>query len=423
MKFIENIEEKKYEKFIKNHKTKSHFLQSIYYGKVKKLNGFKIITCGLENENNELEAACLIQIKRLFKNINYFYIPRGYVLDYTNKKLIEEMTNNIKVLAKKYHAIFVKIDPDIKLQEIDKEGNKVKDLNIDLVNYLKSLGYKHVGYTNNFETKLPRFTFRLDITKEKEEIRKNMHATTRKILNRKNQYHVNIYKGNIKDLDKFDFCMNETNKRQNIVQGNSKYYRDLYEILNKNKMSDLYIVEVDIKKLKEIYKEKIKEIDNNIKITKEKGKLNDLNNQLIRAKKDYEEILPMKDEIKPLAAYITVKYNNRCWTLTGGNANYLRFLNANYLVYEQMIMDAKDEGYKEIDFFGTIGKPKEDNSAYGIHLFKERLGGEYTEFIGEFDLIINKTLFFLYYKLAPIYNKIIYNLKKIIRKFTVNKIN
>ena len=114
-----------------------------------------------------------------------------------------------------------------------------------------------------------------------------------------------------------------------------------------------------------------------------------------------------KDEII-LSSIITVKYGNKVWTIHGGNSNVLRELNSNYLLYYQIIQDAYKEGYKIVDFFGTSGiaNPDKSDPIFGIHSFKKRFGGEYTEFIGEFDLITNKFMYFLYKNLIPIYRKI-----------------
>ena len=98
---------------------------------------------------------------------------------------------------------------------------------------------------------------------------------------------------------------------------------------------------------------------------------------------------------------MTVKYNKKVWTIHGGNHRLLRELNANYLLYYTIIKDAYDKGYKKIDFFGTIGDPNPKDNGYGIHLFKKRLGGEYLEFIGEFDMILNKPLYILYNNVYP----------------------
>ena len=120
--------------------------------------------------------------------------------------------------------------------------------------------------------------------------------------------------------------------------------------------------------------------------------------------------------MRVLASYMTVKYGNKVWTVHGGNANYLRGMNANYLVYDKMIMDAKDMEYDLIDFFGTTGQDSPDNPVHGIHLFKERLGGRYVEFIGEFDLVIKPGLYHFYTKIVPLYHKIFYSIKKLIRR-------
>ena len=75
----------------------------------------------------------------------------------------------------------------------------------------------------------------------------------------------------------------------------------------------------------------------------------------------------------------------------------LRGLNANYLLHYKIIEDSKNEGYKILDFFGTTGDLK--GTVSGIHLFKKRFGGEYTEFIGEIDLIINPLIYYIYNKI------------------------
>ena len=89
-------------------------------------------------------------------------------------------------------------------------------------------------------------------------------------------------------------------------------------------------------------------------------------------------------------------------------------LNANYLLYYNIIKDANKEGKKVVDLFGTCGIPNPDpsNPIYGIHSFKKRLGGEYIEFIGEFDLVVNKKMYFLYQKIVPLKNKIHHYLQR-----------
>ena len=78
--------------------------------------------------------------------------------------MIKELTNGIKQFAKKKKALFLKIDPDVKLESLDLDGNKIDGVdNFELVDYLKSIGFKHLGFNKAFEHNQPRYTFRLDL--------------------------------------------------------------------------------------------------------------------------------------------------------------------------------------------------------------------------------------------------------------------
>jgi len=118
MEFIENVEKEEYSKFVQNHKY-SHFLKSYEWAEVSKLKGWIPFCVGLK-ENNKLIATALLLKKKLPFGYSYFYIPRGYTIDYSNYNLIEEFTKEINKFIKKNKSLFFKIDPDIKLHTIDK---------------------------------------------------------------------------------------------------------------------------------------------------------------------------------------------------------------------------------------------------------------------------------------------------------------
>ena len=85
---------------------------------------------------------------------------------------------------------------------------------------------------------------------------------------------------------------------------------------------------------------------------------------------------------------------------------------ANYLVYKNQIRDSFNSGKEIFDVFGTIGDPKSTSSLVGLHDFKKKWGGEYTEFIGEFDYVLNKFMYFVFTKLIPLRHKIVRKLLK-----------
>ena len=399
MEFVENIKEDEYRKFLKEND--SHFMQTIEFGEIRRNKNYIPHIVGLK-DNNKLLCTALLLEKKLPKNYIYYYVPRGFTIDYNNYELLKIFTNYLKDYCKKNKAIFLKIDPGIKRYTIDLDGKKIDgEDNTNLINYLKSIGYKHMGFNLGFENYEPRFTFRIDIDKPMEEVYKNFHATTRKVLNKGNQYNLRIYKGTEQDINDFYETMIETSKREGIIQAPIKYYEDFYKIFHKSNMSDLYLAKVSINNLKKLFREMIedtinKEAKNEVLEKEKQDKLNKLN-------KIFDEINEIKEKELTLASIITVKYKDKVWTIHGGNHSKLMSLNANYLIYYEIIKDANKEGYKIVDLFGTCGipNPTPDNPIYGIHNFKKRLGGEYIEFIGEFDLITNKIM----YKAYKLYQK------------------
>lgn len=418
MKLIENLSKEQYEEFLNKHPESSHFLHSYIWGEFQKQErDIKPHYIGYENDQNQLVAVALLLERSLMFGYTYLYSPRGYVIDYKDKPLLKSFTEDLKKFAKKKKALFVKIDPDVKLHDLDIDGNIInnKENNEDLVPYLEKLGYKHLGFNKNFENNQPRYTFRLSLKPTIEEITKNFHPTTRKIINKNNPYNLELIKNDPKTIDAFFETMSQTADRENIVNHSYDYYKNYYKTLHKENMSDLYVVTVNVDELKKTYQEKISNLETSInKMSDEKYKDSEKNankkqefiNQLTKAKKEYEVIEPIKEKKLTLSAILTAKYGNKVWTLHGGNNTLLRELNANYFIYYEIIKDAKQEGYEIIDFFGTTGTPTPDNPVYGIHLFKKRLGGEYTEFIGELDLIINKPIYYLYKTLVPIRYKL-----------------
>lgn len=406
MKFIEEVKKEEYQEFL-NKMPDAHFMQTIEFGEIRRKKGLIPHIVGLK-DHHKLQATALLLEKPLPLGFKYYYVPRGYTIDYQNHELLKTFTDFLYQYCKKNKGIFLKIDPGIKRYNIDLDGKKIDgEDNSELIDYLKEIGYHHLGFNLGFEHEEPRFTFRVNIDKPIEEVYKSFHATTRKVLNKGNQYHLNIYKGNKNDINAFYETMKETSKREGIIQAPIKYYEDFYEIFNKNGMSDIYVAKVNIKKLKEQFLDNMEETKN--RKTQNEVQEKEKEDKIHKLEKIFNEINGIKDDELTLASIITVKFKDKVWTVHGGNHSKLMSLNANYLIYYEIIKDANLEGKKIVDLFGTCGiaNPNPSNPIYGIHSFKKRLGGEYTEFIGEFDLVINKFMYVLYNIYTKTRNKII----------------
>lgn len=431
---LKNIEKNQFDNFVKEHKTKSHFLQSLSWGEFSKIK--KNLTphyLGLVNEQEEVVAATLLLEKHLPMNMCYFYAPRGFVIDYNKKELVRTMTNKVVEYAKSKKAIFIKIDPDIIKTSInylneEKENEDYKTI----FETLKSCGFKHQGFTKNFETMQPRYTFRIDLTQSLEDIENHFSKTTKQRIAKSQKINTEVVIGNKNDIHEFYHLMTLTESRKDFISYNEDYYETLYEIFNGNPSSKatLFLGKINITKTTNALEKNLKEINNQISILpidnlskSAKAKLNELTKQkenIINEIDKYKEYRKKYGNEITLSAHMIIEYGDKAWVLYAGNHNILSETYVNYSTYFEHIKYCKERGLKIYDQFGTIGDLSKDNPRLGLHEFKKKFGGDYIEFIGEWDYIVNPIMYFVFTKLVPIYRKIIRNRSKKNLKNTLN---
>ncbi len=422
MNFIENIEKKRYEEFVKNH-PKSHFLQSYAWGEfAKKEKNLTPHYVGIENNKHQLVAATLLLEKHLPLGYCYLYAPRGYVIDFKDYELLKTFTEEIKRYAKKKKAIFVKIDPDIIYHEEDCNQEVIIDKDNQAYQFLKKLGYRHLGFTKNFETMQPRYTFRIDFSKPWEEIEKNFSKTTKQRIKKAEDLLVDVKIGTDKDIDTFYQLMILTETRKDFVTHNEKYYQSLYQIWNQDNECNLFLGSINLDKIIKKQTELKQEIENELtkyeheNLSKsEKTKKNELEKRKDKLETDiikYQQAQKEYGTNITLSAHFIIEYGDKAWVLYAGNHNILTDTYTNYKTYEQHIKYYYDKKIKTYDQFGTIGDLRKENPLLGLHEFKKKFGGNYVEFTGEFDLVLNKPMYFVFTKLVPLYRKLIKNIAK-----------
>lgn len=389
MKFIENVEKKRYQDFCDNF-FNNHFCQSYEFGQSTIVGkGQTPIYVGLEDDNNVLVAAALLLKKSTPFNMCYFYSPRGFLIDFENTELLTLFTKEIKAYLKRNKAIYLKIDPEIMYQENDINAHPLPSgkNNFAIFNNLIDLGYRHKGFNKLYEGNQPRYTFRTCLNKSLSEIENNCSKTFLKSIKRSYFYELEITESD--DIEKFWELNKLIAKKDGFTEYSIDYYKTIYKefkeadhikILNAKIYPDLII--------KKCENELEKNEDNEEKIT--------------RLKKDLETLLPLKDKYPTglvIASLITLYTSNRAWTMYIGNDNIGQYTFAGSRLYYESMIDAHNRKLEFWDLFGVCGDPhtKYKNLA-NIYDFKRKLGGELIEFIGEFDLV-NKPF---WYKLLPI---------------------
>lgn len=434
-KFVE-INSSEIDKFNESDR-KGHIFQTSYWAELKK-DWKKKFIAGYDNDNNMVITATILLRKAPYINKYMGYIPRSFTCDYNNKKLLIEFTEYLREFAKKNNISFITIDPDIHLKENEEalsEGTEIK-------NFLKSLGYKNTD-SKNFEAIQPNFVFRLPLSTEgnKMDIKKAVF----KKFSSKTRYNIKVAEErglsvevydketlNEDVLDRFHEIMVTTGKRDNFLVRHREYFKDMIDYLYPH--CRLYMVkysyendfnrlseklnkqeEAKTKAINKIEELKVKldaETDEDKKSRIEK-KLNDQDKRLKEAerqiegfKKKISDIEPFKGQEIYLSGSIYLYYGNKAWYLYGASENILRDTMPNFAMQWSMICDSIDLGCDVYDFRGVSGDLNPENPLYGLYKFKKGFNGNFVEFIGEFDIVVDNGIYTLYKKAFPQFKKI-----------------
>lgn len=429
MRLIE-ISKDKFKKIADNNEQIT-FHQTIEWANLKAKNGWKAHF--LELEENKKSLGCALILKKKIPVINkyMFYSPRGFLIDYSNKKILKVFTDEIKKWAKEKGAIFIKIDPYLPYKEHDNNGDLVENGfdNSAAINNLKALGYKHFGFNLMQDTLQPRWMHIIDTeNKSIEDVMSKMESKTRQILRKNEKCGIVTREISKEELPIFKNIMQHTSDRREFVDRPMSYYENMWNTLHESGILKILIAEIDFVKYEENTKEELNQITKEYEDRKYKKENNILKmnekkyNQ--KQKADEESINRLKKQIakikdyqkeygnkKILGGILFLIYGNEVLSLYGGSIKELMQFQSAYTLHWEGIKYAIENKYKKYNFYGITGDFREENPLYGLYLFKKSFGGNVVELIGEFDLIINKPLYYLYKGAFACYHKI-KNLKK-----------
>lgn len=395
------LTEKEYLKFWEKHPLKT-FLSSIEIGKLRKHNHWDVEYVGVKEDKNIIGATMLVSKKRRFGKKEY-YAPRGYLIDFNNKEVLNYFTNQLKQYIKKNNGYVLRIDPYVINKQRDIDGNIVEGGidNTNIVENLKKLGFKKVRIPDMEQV---GWMFSLDLEdKTKDQILKEMKPNTRNTIRKAEKIGIQIKELKYEELDKFQDIMIETGERKNFAIRDLSYYQEMYKLLYDKNQVKFLITELDLKEyIKKLEEEKEKRENELSKLNDAKyndGKKKALNSEIDSFNKrisDTKEIQKKTNkDIITLSGSMFVMIEPEIIYLSSGNyEEYLHF-NSQYLIQWKMIQYGIDHGFKKHNFYGIPANINEKPKDYGIYEFKRGFNGYVEELIGEFELPISKEYYLL----------------------------
>ena len=372
--FTNNLGKEEYERFIENYSMAS-FMQEYNWANIK--DNWGNYHCGLYKDN-KLDGVCSILIKKE-KGLTLFYIPRGYLIDFTNFEDLKAMTYNIKKLAKENKAYAVKIDPnfcisDNSFKDEDVEHNYSNNYQEKNNNLIK-LGYKNTGIHKKLGINLqPQYNIFAPICDKdnnilsEEEVLKTYKSKFKYYLGNFQEKRGVSFEISEKeeDLDRFVSLLRETEKKQNISLRSKEYFVKMLK--NYNKRVFLFFANIDLNKYLKFLNENNgneEEIESVKKLIKENGNKMTLSTGLLLLPKNKKGIR-------------TSEY------LYAGNSQYLTKLNVSAgLVFEMIKFSIKNNCHY-CNLGGVDGNLNDH-----LTIFKQKFNGRIMEFAGEYDLPIS----------------------------------
>lgn len=427
MKLVE-ITKEEFKKYALTH-PQITFHQTQEWANLKKKNNWDSYYVAIKDKDKILGAALLLAKTLPIVKKKMFYSPRGFLIDYKNKKLLKEFTIQLKQFVKEKQGIFVKIDPYVEYQARDNNGKTIEDEpnNLDCINNLKELGYKHFGFNLMQDTLQPRWMHIIETeNKTLDDVLKDMESKTRQILRKNEKCGITTREITKDELKIFKDIMQHTSDRREFIDRPLSYYENMWDSLHKSGILKIIITEIDFNEYEKNTKQELDTIETELKerIRKKENNILKMNNKKYEQsnKQDEDSIKRLKEQLNKIKEYkkqygekevlggiLFLIYGNEVLSLYGGSHAKLMQFQSAYTAHFAGIKYAVENNYKRYNFYGITGDFNKENPLYGLYLFKKSFGGHVVELIGEFDLVISK-FYFTSYKIAF---KLYHTLKKL----------
>ena len=391
---IKEITAHEFDRYAINHALGSYHQSSNYASLMTKY-GYERIYLAYYNKTGDIEGATMLLIKKIKHFFKYAYAPKGFLINYSNSKLVSKFTKEIKSYAKTKHIIFIKINPEIATYVYDKKFNKHELSNHKIIDTLIDNGYIKLKDNIYFESILPRFNAVLNL---KDYDIKKIDPTNRNRINSSRRKGLEIEttdKNRIKDI----YPLFENKKRRR----NLNYYKNYFQIFKENLDADIFLVTLNnekyLKNSKDVFE---KEQERNKKLTDLLFKKNTEEN--LKKKMASDNLLTVykndiinatynvTDKNEIIAGAFCIRFKNHVHIVISGFNSLYSYLNPNYFLHNEIIEYYKDN-YDYLDLNGITGDFTSSNPYRGLNEFKLGFKPNIYEFIGEFDLVINKHLY------------------------------
>lgn len=293
---------------------------------------------------------------------NIFYIPRGPILDWSQPDVATALVARLRDLATQHKAVLIKIDPAVPASDPG------------IADTLRKLGFQpSPDARGGFGGTQPRCVMKLDITGTDDEVMARFHQKWRYNIRLAERKGVRVSSDCSRDdLKVFHEIYRVTAQRDGFTGRPLSYFEKLWDVLVTRDLAKLFVA---------------------------------------------------YHGDQALSAAICFLLPSQCWYVYGASSNEHRNLMPNHAMQWAMIQWARERGCSVYDFRGVhdVARPAGDgakepvsliDSPDGLVRFKAGFGAQLVEYVGEWDLPLDKSWYWLWTTARP---RLVATLKKMKR--------
>lgn len=426
MRIIE-IKQEEFDSMARNHEYANPW-QTSNFGKAAEALGYETLYLGFE-DGGAIKGCTLLLTKNVFSGQSISYAPRGILIDFEDYKLLHSALEKLKDYLNDRKIMSFTMDPPIILSVRNKHGELKQDstgvdkkldailhggdvikANIYARNIMeiirKKADFEYRGENLYFEGILPRWYAITNLPINAKTLLAKIDKRARNKLRKAAKLGVEILRDETKNIDNIYHIAKENFKKP------IEYYKNFIE---NNEDCEIYLAKIDSEKYvnnsKVLYEREIERNELLNRIIQEKSRngkrMNKVLNQKMESDKiinSYKEHLVMSTQTlkdypngKIIAYCIVTKNGNNVSIFEDGYSKEYGNVAALSLLRWKILEHYSNSNFRTFNFGPITGEfKKKQNRMYGINQSRLSLRGNILEYVGEFGIMTNKTMYNLY---------------------------
>ena len=426
MKIVE-LRPEEFDSIAKSHPYASPW-QTSNFGKAAEALGYEVLYLGFE-DGAAIKGCTLLLTKSVYLGQSISYAPRGILIEYEDYKLLHSALEKLKSYLNDRKIMSLTMDPPIILSVRDRHGKtKEESTGVDkkldailhggdvvkaniyareIMNVIrKKADFEYRGENNYFEGILPRWYAITTLPINAKTLLSKIDKRERNKLRKAAKLGIEIVKDETNNIDYI------YNIAKNTFKKPIEYYKNFIE---NNENCEIYLARIDSEKYvnnsKVLYEREIERNELLNRIIQEKSSRGKNMNKVLNQKMESDKIInsykehlvkstqTLKDypDGKIIAFCIVAKSGNNIYIFEDGYLPEHKDIPALHLLRWKILEHYSNSNFRTFNFGAITGNFNiKENKLYGINQARLSLRGNVLEYVGEFGIMTNKTMYNLY---------------------------